>query len=88
MEDLISTMYRLLEDLDKKEMKKFKSYLNTELLHYKPIASGKLADADVTDTVDLMKKNYGTKDLLNITVLILEKIPRRDLISNLQIPTG
>lgn len=77
-------MFRVLESLDKKEMKRFKSYLKTELLGHKPVPARPLEDADETDTVEIMKKHYGTKDLLNITVLILEKIPRQDLISSLQ----
>lgn len=88
MADLNDTMYGLLDSLDKEQMNRFKEYLRTELLGCKPMLKRKLEDTDVTDTVRLMKEHYGTKKLLDVTVIILKKICRQDLIDGLQIPMG
>ncbi|XP_070699885.1 E3 ubiquitin-protein ligase TRIM39-like [Pempheris klunzingeri] len=80
-EDLLNT----LEELRDSEFKKFKWYLQQSdiLQGYQTIKGSKLEKAEGLDTVDLMVKTYKLDGALEVTKMILEKIPRKDLVQSL-----
>ncbi|XP_070701436.1 E3 ubiquitin-protein ligase TRIM39-like [Pempheris klunzingeri] len=80
-EDLLNT----LEELRDSEFKKFKWYLQQPdiLQGYQTITKSKLERAERLDTVDLMVQTYELDGALKVTKMILEKIPRKDLVQSL-----
>ncbi|XP_070706123.1 E3 ubiquitin-protein ligase TRIM39-like [Pempheris klunzingeri] len=80
-EDLLNTLEELRDD----EFKKFKWYLQQPdiLQGYQTITKSKLERAERLDTVDLMVKTYELDGALKVTKMILEKIPRKDLVQRL-----
>uniref|UniRef100_A0A3B1INB9 NACHT domain-containing protein n=1 Tax=Astyanax mexicanus TaxID=7994 RepID=A0A3B1INB9_ASTMX len=73
-----------LEELEKKEFKKFKHNLNQDVEGFKKISMGKLEDADKNDVIDLMVKQHGCEGAVKVTLAILKKIPRNQLAENLR----
>ncbi|XP_053179068.1 sterile alpha motif domain-containing protein 9-like [Scomber japonicus] len=76
---------RTLDDLLKEDLKLFQFHL----LEYtkskrKPIPRGKLEGKDTMDTAKLLTENYGSNEALQVTLDILEKLPRRDLVCYLK----
>ncbi|XP_070700447.1 E3 ubiquitin-protein ligase TRIM39-like [Pempheris klunzingeri] len=80
-EDLLNT----LEELRDNEFKKFKWYLQQSdiLQGYQTIKGSKLEKAEGLDTVTLMVQTYKLDGALEVTKMILEKIPRKDLVQSL-----
>uniref|UniRef100_A0A8P4K214 Pyrin domain-containing protein n=1 Tax=Dicentrarchus labrax TaxID=13489 RepID=A0A8P4K214_DICLA len=77
MADLLIT----LEDLTADEFKTFKWYLRLE--GNKSIKRSKLEGAERRDTVDLMVNTYTPHGALKVTMKILKKISRNDLVQSL-----
>ncbi|KAJ8283169.1 hypothetical protein COCON_G00020190, partial [Conger conger] len=74
----------ILEDLTKEEFLKLKLYLNEEVLERcRPIPQGRLEDQGVTGVITLMKSSYGNK-MVQVTLEILRKISRNDLVERLE----
>ncbi|XP_061086602.1 protein NLRC3-like [Conger conger] len=74
----------ILEELTKEEFLKLKLYLNEEVLEgCRPIPQGQLEDKCVTGVVTLMKSSYGNK-MVQVTLEILKKISRNDLVERLE----
>ncbi|KAA0721505.1 NACHT, LRR and PYD domains-containing protein 4E NALP-epsilon [Triplophysa tibetana] len=69
-----------LDDLDKAQLKRFRSYLRND---YKFPASV-LEEADVLDTVDKMVEREKQEGAVKITLDILKKINRNDLVEELE----
>ncbi|XP_051245163.1 uncharacterized protein LOC127357039 [Dicentrarchus labrax] len=80
-EDLLNT----LEELAADEFRDFKWYLRRPdiLEGYQPIKRSKLEGAERRDTVDLMVNTYTPHGALKVTMKILKKIPRNDLVQSL-----
>ncbi|XP_036376437.1 NACHT, LRR and PYD domains-containing protein 3 [Megalops cyprinoides] len=77
-------MVDTLEELEEKDFKKFRLYLKDNVLEgYKPIPRGQLEGKDVPDVVDIMMKSYGKEPSFKITLEILKKIQRNDLVQRL-----
>lgn len=67
------------------DLKRFKSYLCENLLEgYKPIPIGQLENSDVTDVVEKMKQFYPGEESVKITMHILEKMNRNDLVGEIK----
>lgn len=64
----------ILEDLNENEFKKFKFLIPVN-------KKGNLEKADTTDTADLMIKRWGEKESIEQTKLLMEKIPRNDIVT-------
>ncbi|KAJ8349110.1 hypothetical protein SKAU_G00276990 [Synaphobranchus kaupii] len=74
----------ILEDLAKEEFERFQYCLNDDgLEECKPIPKGRLQDKTVTGVLTLMKSYYGDK-MVKLTLEILKKIPRNDLVQKLE----
>lgn len=78
----------LLDDLEQDELNKFRFYLNGQTLEgLKPISRGHLPKRehyDTTDIVEKMMSAYGGKRAQKITMHILGKIPRNDLVQMME----
>ncbi|XP_044199036.1 NACHT, LRR and PYD domains-containing protein 14-like isoform X3 [Thunnus albacares] len=81
-EELLKTLEDLIED----EFKKFKWFLKEDdvLEGFKGIPRAQLEKAGREDTVDLMVQKYQDPGALQVTMKILEKINRNDLVQRLQ----
>ena len=86
MEKLKEKLLNTLEDLKEDEFKKFKWFLNQDdiLEDFKGIPVAKLEKAEREDTVDLMVQKHQDPRALQLTIKILEKICRNDLVQRLQ----
>ncbi|KAM9339292.1 protein NLRC3-like [Symphorus nematophorus] len=77
-------LLQTLENLNAGDFKKFKWYLqknnNPECLP--AIPRSRLENADRIDTVDQMVQTYDT-NTVNVTIIVLKKIKRNDLVANL-----
>ncbi|XP_064169516.1 uncharacterized protein LOC135242401 isoform X2 [Anguilla rostrata] len=74
----------ILDELKKEEFERFTFYLNDEVLQEcRPIPQGQLEGKNVTGVVKLMKSFYGN-NMVKITLEILKKIDRNDLIQRLE----
>ncbi|XP_050958220.1 NACHT, LRR and PYD domains-containing protein 6-like [Labeo rohita] len=69
-----------LDDLEKKELKRFKSYLRED----GPIPVSVLEKADATDTVDQMLDRFGPERAVKITLDILKKMNQNHLAEQLE----
>eukprot|EP00064_Thunnus_orientalis_P024004 superscaffoldBa00009712_g24271 len=81
-EELLNT----LEDLKEDEFKKFKWFLEQDgvLEGFKGIPLAQLEKAERQDTVDLMVQTHQDPGALQLTMKVLEKISRKDLVQRLQ----
>ena len=80
MEDS-SLMFRLLDDLSESKLKRFKAHLSEDTLKgFARVPWGRLEQADVTDTVGLMKVYYSVRGCKEMTQHILKTMGRLDLI--------
>ncbi|XP_056133732.1 sterile alpha motif domain-containing protein 9 [Lampris incognitus] len=78
-----------LEQLGKNELKTFRFHLrHLSLNQRESIAQSKLEDRDSMDVVDLMIDHYGNEEALQVTLVVLEKIYRRDLVCHLTSKMG
>lgn len=80
-EDLWTT----LEHLNNEQFKHFQWFLkqNNILDGFSAIPEARLEGADRQDTVDRMVQKYGSTEAMEVTVKILEKISRNDLVRRL-----
>lgn len=71
-----------LEDLGYEELKKFQWFLQQDgtVDGFPTIKKSRLENTDRQDTVDLMVQTYGLDGALKITVEILKKVNRNDLV--------
>ena len=81
-EELLNT----LEDLKEDEFKKFKWFLELDdiLEGFKGIPVAQLEKAERTRTVDLMVQKHQDPGALQVTMKVLEKISRKNLVQRLQ----
>ncbi|XP_042258998.1 NACHT, LRR and PYD domains-containing protein 12-like [Thunnus maccoyii] len=81
-EELLNT----LEDLKEDEFKKFKWFLELDdiLEGFKHIPVAQLEKAGRRETVDLMVQKHQDHGALQLTMKVLEKISRKDLVQRLQ----
>ncbi|KAM9845917.1 uncharacterized protein ACBR49_010901 [Aulostomus maculatus] len=87
MTALKEDLCRALEDLTEEQFKKFKWFLNQNDAvpqGFSAIRLALLERADRQDTVDLMVQTYVGPGALEVTMTLLEKIPRKDLVKNLE----
>ncbi|XP_035262475.1 NACHT, LRR and PYD domains-containing protein 3-like isoform X1 [Anguilla anguilla] len=85
---MADSILEILEELSNKEFKTFKFCLNYQVLkECRPIPRSQLEDKDRTDVVMLMEKFYDHK-MVEVTLEILKKIPRKDLIGRLMSNPG
>eukprot|EP00064_Thunnus_orientalis_P025463 superscaffoldBa00012934_g25836 len=86
MEKLKVELWNTLEDLIENEFKKFKWFLELDdiLEGFKGIPRAQLKKADEQDTVDLMVQKHQDPGALQLTMKVLEKINRKDLVQRLQ----
>ncbi|KAI2665743.1 Protein NLRC3 [Labeo rohita] len=73
-------LYDTLDDLEEKELKRFKSYLRED----GPIPVSVLEKADATDTVDQMLDRFGPERAVKITLDILKKMNQNHLAEQLE----
>ena len=81
-EELVNT----LEDLTEDGFKKFKWFLQLDdfFKGFKGIAVAQLEKAERHNTVDLMVQKHQGPGALQLTMKVLEKISRNDLVQRLQ----
>lgn len=85
MADFLEVFYELIDRLDERESKRFKSYLSSETLDgFKAIPKAKLEKADATDIVNMMSQFHGQVGTWRITAFILKKLNRMDLLEELR----
>ncbi|KTF76889.1 hypothetical protein cypCar_00037043, partial [Cyprinus carpio] len=80
MESALELLYKTLDDLEKDDLKRFRSLLKED----GRIGAGKLEDADVTDIVNMMVECYGPEEAVKITLKILRKVNQNQLAKELQ----
>ncbi|RXN12054.1 NLRC3-like protein [Labeo rohita] len=71
----------ILKELKKEELKEFQWHLKN---HHGCITTSDMEDADQLTTVDKMVACFGPEEAVKITVGILEKIHRKDLVEQLE----
>ncbi|XP_078528342.1 pyrin-like isoform X2 [Lissotriton helveticus] len=79
-------IYHCLEELTGQEFRLFKTRLQDSAVEpgQKKIPRSRREDADRLDTAKNMIKHYGDRRALEITQHVLEKIPRKDLVEELE----
>ncbi|XP_051758785.1 NACHT, LRR and PYD domains-containing protein 6-like [Ctenopharyngodon idella] len=80
MESVLELLQDILEDLERDNLKKFRSLLKQD----GPLRAGKLEDAGVTDIVDIMMERFGAEEAVKITLNILRKMKQNQLAEELQ----
>ncbi|XP_067437219.1 uncharacterized protein [Thunnus thynnus] len=86
MAKLIEKLWKTLQELNKDEFKAFKWFLKQDdiLEGSEGIPVAQLEKAERQDTVDLMVQKYPGRGALQVTIKVLEKIHRNDLVQRLQ----
>lgn len=87
MAKLNESLWNTLENLTKEELKKFQWFLKQDgiMEGFSGIPEARLEKADRQDTVDRMVQKYGGPNALLVTIKILEKISRNDLVQRLSL---
>ncbi|XP_067230181.1 NACHT, LRR and PYD domains-containing protein 12-like [Chanodichthys erythropterus] len=80
MTTALALLQNILEDLERDNLKKFKSRLKQE----GPIKAGKLENADATDIAEIMMECFRAEEAVEITLNILRKINQNQLAEELQ----
>lgn len=80
MESALELLYKTLDDLEKDDLKRFRSLLKED----GRIGAGKLENAGVTDIVNMMVECYGPEEAVKITLKILRKMNQNQLAKELQ----
>ncbi|XP_048056833.1 NACHT, LRR and PYD domains-containing protein 3-like isoform X1 [Megalobrama amblycephala] len=80
MATVLELLQDILEDLERSNLKKFRSRLKQD----GPIGAGKLENADATDIVDIMMERFGAEEAVKITLKILRKMNQNQLAEELQ----
>lgn len=77
-------LWKTLQRLKGEEFKTFKWFLkNKDLGSFSGIPVAQLETAERIETVDLMIQKYQDSGALKVTLLILEKVSRNDLVEDL-----
>lgn len=78
----IELLFGVLQDLGNEELKHFQWFLKQAGIveGFPVILKSQLEEADRQDTVDLMVQTYSLAGALQITVEVLKKISRNDLV--------
>lgn len=86
MANLKEELLNTLEKLEERDFNKFKWFLKHDdiLEGFKGIPVARLEKAERQDTVDLMVQQYQEHGALKVTLKVLKKIHRNDLIQCLQ----
>lgn len=84
MADALKILIDILEMLEPADFKKCKKCLCRPLEGFSDIPKGKLQEADVCDTADLMISTHAEKGSLTITSHILQIMEQKYLIEILQ----
>lgn len=86
MAKLTEELWNILQELKEEEFKTFKWLLkqNDVLEGFSGIRPAQLEKADRQDTVDLIVQKYQDSGALRLTLTVLEKISRNDLVLCLQ----
>lgn len=77
-------LWKSLEHLTDEYFKQFKWFLKQDDDDSSAIPASQLERADRQDTVDLMVQTYGPTKAWEVTMKVLEKINRNDLVLNLK----
>ena len=78
-----------IEDLGKEDMEKFIFHLQqSDVSGFKSIKRSQVENKSIVQFVDLMTKHYGMKTALDVTIQVLDQIPRADLASQLKKEIG
>ncbi|XP_048067059.1 NACHT, LRR and PYD domains-containing protein 12-like [Megalobrama amblycephala] len=80
MATVLELLQDILEDLERDNLKKFRSLLKQD----GPLRAGKLENADATDIVDIMMECFGAEEAVKITLNILRKMKQNQLAEELQ----
>ncbi|XP_059415488.1 NACHT, LRR and PYD domains-containing protein 6 [Carassius carassius] len=80
MESALQLLYKTLDDLEKDDLKRFRSLLKED----GHIGAGKLENAGVTDIVNKKVECYGPEEAVKITLKILKKMNQNQLAKELQ----
>lgn len=84
MEKLEEKLWRTLQRLTKDQFRSFKWFLSKKVLEgFSGIPEAQLEDAQLEEAVDLMVQNYQGSGALKVTLVVLEKISRNDLVKYL-----
>ncbi|TKS90460.1 E3 ubiquitin-protein ligase TRIM21 [Collichthys lucidus] len=86
MVNLKEELWKTLQDLEGDDFKRFKWFLKQDdvLEGFSGIPAARLEKADRQDTVDLMVQQYQQQGALRVTLKVLEKISKNDLVQSLQ----
>ncbi|KAI4903957.1 hypothetical protein NFI96_000967 [Prochilodus magdalenae] len=85
MANIFTLLLNCLEDLSKEDFKKFRRYLQDAILNEgNTIPTSHLENKERTDIASLIIEYHGEETALKTTICVLEKIPRNDLVENLQ----
>lgn len=89
MEKLEEKLWRTLERLTKDQFQSFKWFLKKRVLEgFSGISEAQLEEAERHKTVDLMVQTYQGSGALKVTLEILAKISRNDLVEELEASKG
>lgn len=84
MEKLEETLWRTLQRLTKDQFQNFKWFLKINSLEdFSGIPEAQLEEAERSGTVDLMVQKYQSSGALKVTLEVLGKISRNDLVQEL-----
>ncbi|KAJ8406846.1 hypothetical protein AAFF_G00297620 [Aldrovandia affinis] len=85
MAGVSSLLVDALDELEEKDVKRFKWALSQDMLEgFRHIPRGQLENRDIMDMVDRMVDTYGGEGALRITLHILQKIDQNELAERLQ----
>lgn len=85
MEKLEEKLWRTLQRLNKDQFQNFKWFLKKRVLDgLSGIPEAQLEGANRLETVDLMVQRYLGSGALEVTLVVLEKISRNDLVTDLK----
>ncbi len=74
-------LLKSLEELKKEDLEKFQWYLEKD---HECITTSDMENADRLQTVDKLVESFGPEEAVKITVCMLEKIMRKDLVEQLK----
>ncbi|XP_036426894.1 sterile alpha motif domain-containing protein 9-like isoform X2 [Colossoma macropomum] len=84
MPSIFTLLLHCLEDLTDEDFKKFRRYLKEPILNEcNTIPTCQLENKERTNIADLIIEYHGEENALKITVCILKKLPRNDLVESL-----
>lgn len=84
MEGALEILIDMLDMLEPTDFKRFKTFLSRPSEGFSNIPKGKLQEADVSATADLMISMHTEEGSLKTARYILEKMGQKDLVQKLQ----